>query len=119
MSSRSANSVGLTRQRDRHAWRATFRSPPPAGLRRGGAKIPEIRKHPPETGPQNRPENRVNTPPEGSRDSFRQRKPLTCGSLAFFAGEGASAVEVNRPNRQLRQQNGKSDPLDAESAALP
>src|SRR3984893_17463527 len=25
------------------------------GLRRGGAKIPEIRKHPPETGPQNRP----------------------------------------------------------------
>jgi hypothetical protein len=28
------------------------------GLRRGGAKIPEIRKHPPETGPQNRPENR-------------------------------------------------------------
>src|ERR1700682_4290657 len=47
------------------------------GLRRGGAKIPEIRKHPPETGPQNRPENRVNTPPEGSRDSFRQRKPLT------------------------------------------
>src|SRR6202171_2734558 len=47
------------------------------GLRRGGAKIPEIQKHPPETGSQNRPENRVNTPPEGSRDSFRQRKSLT------------------------------------------
>src|SRR3984893_1726346 len=36
------------------------------GLRRGGAKIPEIRIHPPETGPQNRPENRVNTPPKGA-----------------------------------------------------
>ena len=35
------------------------------------------------------------------------------GSLA----KGHSVVEVNRPNRQLRHQNGKSDPLDAESAA--
>jgi len=39
------------------------------------------------------------------------------GSIAFFAGKGHTVVEVNRPNRQLRHQNGKSDPLDAESAA--
>jgi transposase len=31
--------------------------------------------------------------------------------------KGHTVVEVNRPNRQLRHQNGKSDPLDAESAA--
>jgi transposase len=30
--------------------------------------------------------------------------------------KGHTVVEVNRPNRQLRHQNGKSDPLDAESA---
>jgi transposase len=31
--------------------------------------------------------------------------------------KGHTVVEVNRLNRQLRHQNGKSDPLDAESAA--
>ena len=30
---------------------------------------------------------------------------------------GHAVIEVNRPNRQLRHQQGKSDPLDAESAA--
>ncbi|WP_424140383.1 IS110 family transposase [Roseomonas chloroacetimidivorans] len=30
---------------------------------------------------------------------------------------GHTVLEVNRPNRQLRHQHGKSDPLDAESAA--
>jgi hypothetical protein len=36
------------------------------GLRRGGAKIPEIRKHRPETGPQNRPETASTRPPKGA-----------------------------------------------------
>ncbi len=31
--------------------------------------------------------------------------------------EGVRVVEVNRPNRQLRRQRGKSDPVDAEAAA--
>lgn len=30
---------------------------------------------------------------------------------------GITVVEVNRPNRQLRRQRGKSDPIDAEAAA--
>jgi transposase len=30
---------------------------------------------------------------------------------------GPTVLEVNRPNRQLRHQHGRSDPLDAESAA--
>lgn len=30
---------------------------------------------------------------------------------------GMAVVEVNRPNRQLRRQRGKSDPIDAEAAA--
>jgi len=33
-----------------------------------------------------------------------------------FLQQGHTVVEVT-PNRQLRHQNGKSDPLDAESAA--
>jgi transposase len=37
-------------------------------------------------------------------------------SRALLA-RGHTVVEVNRPNRQLRHQHGKSDPLDAESAA--
>ena len=65
------------------------------GLRRGGAKIPEIRKHPPETGPQNRPENRVNTPPEGSRDSFRQRKPLTLRRFHKNRRKSSQGCEAN------------------------
>ena len=39
------------------------------------------------------------------------------GLSRFLQAKGHSVVEVNRPNRQLRHQNGKSDPLDAESAA--
>ena len=39
------------------------------------------------------------------------------GLSRFLQAKGHSVVEVNRPHRQLRHQNGKSDPLDAESAA--
>jgi hypothetical protein len=39
------------------------------------------------------------------------------GLSRFLQAKGHSVVVVNRPNRQLRHQNGKSDPLDAESAA--
>ena len=39
------------------------------------------------------------------------------GLTRFLQAKGHTVVEVNRPNRQLRHQNGKSDPLDAESAA--
>jgi transposase len=35
----------------------------------------------------------------------------------FLCEQGHAFLEVNRPNRQLRRQKGKSDPLDAESAA--
>ncbi len=35
----------------------------------------------------------------------------------YLAREGASVVEVIRPNRQLRRRRGKSDPVDAEAAA--
>jgi hypothetical protein len=38
-------------------------------------------------------------------------------SRVFLQAKGHSVVEVNRPNRQLRHQNGKSDSLDAENAA--
>jgi len=41
------------------------------------------------------------------------------GLSRFLQAKGHTVVEVNRPNRQLRHQNGKSDPLDAESAARP
>jgi transposase len=39
------------------------------------------------------------------------------GLARALVGRGHAVVEVNRPNRQLRHQQGKSDPLDAESAA--
>ena len=39
------------------------------------------------------------------------------GLSRFLQAKGYTVVEVNRPNRQLRHQHGKSDPLDAESAA--
>src|SRR6195952_2326570 len=39
------------------------------------------------------------------------------GLSRALAAQGHTVVEVNRPNRQLRHQHGKSDPLDAESAA--
>ena len=35
----------------------------------------------------------------------------------FLCEHGHTVLEVNRPNRQLRRQKGKDDPLDAESAA--
>ena len=35
----------------------------------------------------------------------------------FLCERGHTVVEVNRPNRQPRHQQGKSDPLDAEAAA--
>src|SRR6195952_4973252 len=43
----------------------------------------------------------------------------SCGAGPWRAplAQGPAVVEVNRPNRQLRHQHGKSDPLDAESAA--
>jgi transposase len=39
------------------------------------------------------------------------------GLARYLAGHGVSVVEVNRPNRQDRRLNGKSDPVDAEAAA--
>jgi hypothetical protein len=39
------------------------------------------------------------------------------GLLRFLAGYGLAVVEVGRPDRAGRRRNGKSDPLDAESAA--
>lgn len=39
------------------------------------------------------------------------------GLLRFLAEYGLVVVEVDRPDRSSRRRNGKSDPLDAESAA--
>src|SRR5215217_2637280 len=39
------------------------------------------------------------------------------GLSRFLQAGGYRVIEVNRPNRQLRHQHGKTDPLDAESAA--
>jgi transposase len=39
------------------------------------------------------------------------------GLSRALQANGHAVFEVNRPNRQLRHQHGKSDPLDAESAA--
>ena len=39
------------------------------------------------------------------------------GLSRFLCEQGHAVLEVNRPNRQLRHQKGKSDPLDAENAA--
>ncbi len=39
------------------------------------------------------------------------------GLSRFLQANGHSVIDVNRPNRQFRHQHGKSDPLDAESAA--
>jgi transposase len=39
------------------------------------------------------------------------------GLSRFLQASGHSVIDVNRPNRQLRHRHGKSDPLDAESAA--
>jgi transposase len=40
------------------------------------------------------------------------------GLLRFLADyDGLTAIEVDRPDRAVRRRNGKSDPLDAESAA--
>jgi transposase len=39
------------------------------------------------------------------------------GLARFLRGEGERVVEVNRPNRQARRRNGKSDPVDADAAA--
>jgi hypothetical protein len=37
--------------------------------------------------------------------------------LRFLADYGLTVIEVDRPDRAGRRRNGKSDPLDAESAA--
>jgi transposase len=39
------------------------------------------------------------------------------GLARFLQERGHSVIEVNRPNRQIRHQQGKTDPLDAENAA--
>jgi transposase len=39
------------------------------------------------------------------------------GLLRFLADYGLAVIEVDRPDRSDRRRNGKSDPLDAESAA--
>src|SRR5690606_21525661 len=39
------------------------------------------------------------------------------GLTRYLSVQGVSVVEVNRPNRQSRRRNGKSDPADAEAAA--
>ena len=42
---------------------------------------------------------------------------MAAGLSRFLRERGHTIVEVNRPNRQLRYQQGKSDAVDAESAA--
>jgi transposase len=39
------------------------------------------------------------------------------GLLRFLSDYGLAVIEVDRPDRSARRRNGKSDPLDAESAA--
>jgi transposase len=39
------------------------------------------------------------------------------GLLRFLADYGLAVIEVDRPDRSARRRNGKSDPLDAKSAA--
>ena len=39
------------------------------------------------------------------------------GLARFLQERGHNVIEVNRPNRQIRHQHGKNDPLDAENAA--
>ena len=39
------------------------------------------------------------------------------GLCRFLVGEEVTVIEVERPNRRSRRQHGKSDPIDAESAA--
>lgn len=39
------------------------------------------------------------------------------GLYRYLFDEGVEVVEVNRPNRQMRRRRGKSDTVDAESAA--
>ncbi|XOC83856.1 transposase (plasmid) [Microvirga sp. M2] len=39
------------------------------------------------------------------------------GLARFLHERGHCIIEVNRPNRQIRHQHGKNDPLDAENAA--
>jgi transposase len=39
------------------------------------------------------------------------------GLARYLSGEGITVIEVDRPNRQRRRRNGKSDPADAEAAA--
>ncbi|WP_202882947.1 IS110 family transposase [Microvirga tunisiensis] len=39
------------------------------------------------------------------------------GLSRFLQERGHCVIEVNRPNRQIRHQHGKTDPLDAENAA--
>jgi transposase len=39
------------------------------------------------------------------------------GLARFLTGHGVKVLEVNRPNRQDRRRDGKSDPVDAEAAA--
>jgi len=54
--------------------------------------------------------------PESDPSSGRSGSPL-CGLLRFLADYGLTVIEVDRPDRSGRRRNGKSDPLDAESAA--
>jgi transposase len=39
------------------------------------------------------------------------------GLSRFLSGQGHAVFEVNRPDRQMRHQKGKTDPIDAEAAA--
>src|SRR5687767_7780653 len=39
------------------------------------------------------------------------------GLTRHLRAQGVAVVEVNRPDRQTRRRNGKSDPADAEAAA--
>lgn len=39
------------------------------------------------------------------------------GLARYLVDAGCSVIEVSRPNRQVRRQRGKSDPIDAEAAA--
>ena len=41
------------------------------------------------------------------------------GLTRYLHNRGAHVIEVNRPDRATRHRLGKSDPIDAEAAALP
>ena len=84
------------------------------GLSNGAGKIPEIGKRRSETGPQNWPKNRFNTPRVRRRDSFRPRKALIC--LRFPENRRKS---LHAGNAWLGREDSNLRRAESKSAALP